>query len=294
MPERDHGQKAVLATRRRHPPVMVELGLREEARLGLDARPLDGEAVGVEAEAGDEPDVLEVAVVVVARVSGRLGEHRRLRLLEHPQVAVEVVALDLVRGRRDAPQEPFRIALRRENRRRRAARREDGRAGTGRRDEAGCRRKTAGQEHPPARIRAADVVDVPCTRRIHSHHRSPSCPPRQASAGAIGFGRVSSLHPGSAESLYRRPRPRKTGASVARQGASSRRLRGALAFSLARSQPSGRRRQHEQTEDLPRRRGARRGERDRGRQRTRAGTQGPPISTQPSRSTGGSTTSCPA
>ena len=92
---------------REHAPVVVELRVREEALLRLDARPLDREAVGVEAEARHERDVVLVAVVVIAGVAGRLGEHRRLHVLEHPEVAVDVVALDLVRGRRDAPEKPL-------------------------------------------------------------------------------------------------------------------------------------------------------------------------------------------
>ena len=112
MVERDHRRQAILVARGEHPPVVLELRAREEALLGLDARPLDGEAVRVEAERGEELDVVGVAVVVVARVSRRLGEQRRLDVLEQPVVVVDVVAFDLVGRRRRAPQESLREAFR--------------------------------------------------------------------------------------------------------------------------------------------------------------------------------------
>jgi hypothetical protein len=44
-------------------------------------------------------------MVVVARVAGRLGVHRRLQVFQHPEIAVDVVAFDLVGGSGDTPQE---------------------------------------------------------------------------------------------------------------------------------------------------------------------------------------------
>ncbi len=89
-----------------HPPVVVEGGPGEGARLGLDPGPLEREAVGVEPQVGHRGDVLGIAVVVVAGVQGRLGEQRVLGPLQGPEVGVHVAALDLVPGRGRAPQEP--------------------------------------------------------------------------------------------------------------------------------------------------------------------------------------------
>ncbi len=102
-----------------HPPVVVEGGPGEGARLGLDPGPLEGEAVRVEPQVGHRGDVLGVPVVVVTGVEGGLGEQRVLGPLQGPEVGVHVAALDLVPGRGRAPQEPVgkgrhgpRIALR--------------------------------------------------------------------------------------------------------------------------------------------------------------------------------------
>ena len=43
-------------------------------------------------------------MVVVHRVAGRLHERRVLNILEQPRVAIHVVAFNLVRGGRDAPE----------------------------------------------------------------------------------------------------------------------------------------------------------------------------------------------
>ena len=96
---------AVLAARRAHPPVVVEGGRRELALLGLDAAPLDREAVPVEARgrrAGRCP-----------RGSGGSGRRRRRSararaspgVLPRPPVVVPVAALDLVGRGGGAPDE---------------------------------------------------------------------------------------------------------------------------------------------------------------------------------------------
>ena len=94
----------VLVTACEHAAVMVERGARELAGFGLDARPFDREAVGVEAESREHRDVVGVAMVLIAGVARRLDERRPRRMLENPVVAIEVVALDLVGGGRCAPQ----------------------------------------------------------------------------------------------------------------------------------------------------------------------------------------------
>src|SRR6202162_36911 len=95
----------VIVTACEHAAVMVECGARELAGLGLDAGPFDREAVGVEAEPREHRDVVGVAMVLIACVARRLDERRPRRVLEHPVIAVEVVALDLVGGGGSAPKE---------------------------------------------------------------------------------------------------------------------------------------------------------------------------------------------
>ncbi len=88
-----------------HPRVVVELRLGEVIPGGLDPRPLDGEAVAVEPDPGQELDVLPVAVVAVAGVTRALDEERGIQVLEEPEVRVDVVPLDLVRRRGRSPDE---------------------------------------------------------------------------------------------------------------------------------------------------------------------------------------------
>ena len=88
--------------------VMIEFCHREMAFFGLDACPLQREAVAGEPQAGDQGNVLAVPVVVVDGVSGRFGEDRAREPLQEPAVTVDVVSLDLVGCRGDAPQEIVR------------------------------------------------------------------------------------------------------------------------------------------------------------------------------------------
>src|ERR1700693_2646341 len=98
----------VIVTACEHAAVMIECGARELARLRLDAGPFDREAVGVEAEPREHRDVVGIAMVLVARVARRLDKRRAGRVLEHPVVAIEVVALDLVGGSGRSPEKPVR------------------------------------------------------------------------------------------------------------------------------------------------------------------------------------------
>src|SRR5205823_2649209 len=91
-----------------HVAVMRQYGLREEALLRLDPRPLDGEAIGVEAQLAQELYILAVEPIVVAGVAARLYEPATGRMLHYPEIAVDVVALDLMRRGRRAPQETIR------------------------------------------------------------------------------------------------------------------------------------------------------------------------------------------
>ena len=91
--------------RRQHPPVVFQAGLRELAFLRFDARPLDGEAVRVEAQFRQQGDIFGIAVVVVAGVAGRFSVDGSRHVFKQPIVAVDVVPLDLVCGGGRAPQE---------------------------------------------------------------------------------------------------------------------------------------------------------------------------------------------
>jgi hypothetical protein len=107
----DHRLDAVFVTGRQHAPVMVERGQREFAFLRLDARPLDGEAIGVEAQLRQQRNIFRVAVVMVAGVARRLGIDRAGQVLQHPAFAVDVVAFDLMGSRGRAPQKTLRESV---------------------------------------------------------------------------------------------------------------------------------------------------------------------------------------
>src|SRR5580700_7554058 len=93
----------VLVAACEHAAVMVECGARELAAFRLDAGPFDRKAIGVEAEPGEHRDVVGVQMILIASVARRLEERRSRRVLKHPVVAVDVVALDLMSGSRGAP-----------------------------------------------------------------------------------------------------------------------------------------------------------------------------------------------
>src|SRR6185369_5452771 len=108
MVESDAGLEPALVARGEDAPVVIERRDRELTLLRLDPRPLDRKAVQAEAEVRDDLQVVAIAVVVIARVPGRLGEERSGRVLEEPVVAPVVAALDLVRGHRRAPEKALR------------------------------------------------------------------------------------------------------------------------------------------------------------------------------------------
>ena len=66
---RKHGLKTVFMAGREHSAVVLELRGRELARLGLDSRPLDREAVGIEAERRKQRNIFSIAVIVIAGVA---------------------------------------------------------------------------------------------------------------------------------------------------------------------------------------------------------------------------------
>ena len=111
--EGDDRRDAVLPAGGALAAVVVEGGGREQAFFRLDPGPLDAEAIGVEAELGEEGDVVAVPVVLVAGVAARLRARRAFGVLEGPPVAVPVAALDLMGRGGGAPHESVREAGRR-------------------------------------------------------------------------------------------------------------------------------------------------------------------------------------
>jgi hypothetical protein len=105
--QRDDRRHAVGEAAVDHARVVVERGDRDEALFGLDAGPFDAEAECVQAERGDGRHIVGIAVVEVARVAARLPEHRVRQVLEHPDVARDVSALDLMSRGGRTPQKPL-------------------------------------------------------------------------------------------------------------------------------------------------------------------------------------------
>src|SRR5579871_5328212 len=91
-------------TARQHLGVMVELGIGEEALIGLDAGPFDAESIAVESQSRRERNVLVVAVIAVAGIARTFFIDGGLDVFHQPGVAVVVVALALVGRDGSAPQ----------------------------------------------------------------------------------------------------------------------------------------------------------------------------------------------
>src|SRR3569623_1873325 len=93
------------ATRFEHPRIMVELSIGEVTLAWLDPRPFDAEPIAIESEIGGDRDILGVTVIAVASVARPFLEDGGLEVLHQPGVAVDIVALTLMRRDRSAPQE---------------------------------------------------------------------------------------------------------------------------------------------------------------------------------------------
>ena len=91
-----------------HAFVVIELGVGEETPVRFNARPLNGEAITVEAQARQKRDVFLVAVIAVAGVTRPLDVHRWLDVFKKPQIGVCVVAFDLMTRRCYTPAEILR------------------------------------------------------------------------------------------------------------------------------------------------------------------------------------------
>ena len=95
----------MLAAGGQHAAVMFELGVGEEALVGFNARPLEGKAIGVEAQIGQLADVLRVEMLVIAGVAGGFLEDALGQMFQGPEITVGIVALDLMACGGAAPEE---------------------------------------------------------------------------------------------------------------------------------------------------------------------------------------------
>jgi hypothetical protein len=105
MMHRDDGGEPVAMAGFEHAAVMIELSDRKLTGRRLNAGPFDGEAIGVEAEAGKQCDVVGVTMVVIAGVARGFHKDGALKVFEQPEIGIGVGALDLVRGGGGAPAE---------------------------------------------------------------------------------------------------------------------------------------------------------------------------------------------
>ena len=102
------GFNAVFPAAADHLPIVLNLLIVEYAVLGLDSRPLNGEAIGIQTGFPHQPDIFGIAVVVVAGnaaffLIGGMGH-----LLLGPAVGVGVVALHLMGSGGGADEKAFR------------------------------------------------------------------------------------------------------------------------------------------------------------------------------------------
>ena len=105
--QRHDGRHTVFPAAAEHIAVVGDLPLVIAPFLRLDARLLDGKAVSVEPGVSHKSDIFLIAVVVIHRHTGGLGIIRMLQILHYPEIAVGVVALHLMGGRRRADKKMF-------------------------------------------------------------------------------------------------------------------------------------------------------------------------------------------
>ena len=87
--------------------VMLDLGRVKLALLRLDARPLDGEAVGVQPGICQQANIFLIPIIMVAGNAARLGKAGVGQLLLRPVVGMDIVTLDLMGGSGRADKETF-------------------------------------------------------------------------------------------------------------------------------------------------------------------------------------------
>ena len=86
---------------------MLDFGRVELALLRLDARPLDGKAIGVQPGVCQQLDVLFIPIIMVTGDAARLSKAGVRQLLLRPVVGMDIVTLDLMGGSGRADKETF-------------------------------------------------------------------------------------------------------------------------------------------------------------------------------------------
>jgi hypothetical protein len=87
--------------------VVLDLIFVEAAFFRFDARPLDGESIGVQSGLGQELNVLFIAMIVVAGCSAGLCKAGMGEQLLRPLVAVNIAAFHLMGGSRRTDEKSF-------------------------------------------------------------------------------------------------------------------------------------------------------------------------------------------
>ena len=96
MVQRHDGLDAVCLAAGNYPTVVLHLVLIEFSFFRLDSRPLDAEPVGIQSRLSHQPDVLFIAVIVVAGFPAGFREAGMGHMLLGPVVAAYVIALNLM------------------------------------------------------------------------------------------------------------------------------------------------------------------------------------------------------
>ena len=105
--QRHNGFHAVCLAAGNDLAVMLDFGGVKLALLRLDARPLNGKAIGVQPGVCQQLDVLFIPVIMVTGDAARLGKAGVGQLLLRPVVGMDVVALDLMGGSGRAHKKAF-------------------------------------------------------------------------------------------------------------------------------------------------------------------------------------------
>ena len=105
--QRNNGFNAVRLAAGNDLAVMLDFSRVELALLRLDARPLDGKAVGVQPCICQQFNVLLILIIMVAGNAARLGKAGVGQLLLRPVVGMDIVTLDLMGGSGRADKETF-------------------------------------------------------------------------------------------------------------------------------------------------------------------------------------------
>src|SRR5690242_3522476 len=98
MVEGHHGSNAAFVARGQDAAVVIQGRNREMSAFRLNAGPFDREAIAVEAEAREQTNIVGETMIMIAGVEGRFFKQGGAAMFQNPQVAIDVVAFDLMRG----------------------------------------------------------------------------------------------------------------------------------------------------------------------------------------------------